>query len=497
MSLYFLINNARFAIELTGAVTFFIAAWLTYDTYNFRKDSTTLVRAIGLGLCAVAQTITAINLGNDILSYLGFIFFALGLLAVLSSFLKSQQLQVHAVLVIPAFTLWQGYLVVVLAFLSGAVAFLSYRRAKQELNNTWTPFSIALGLVGVGLALSVVAHAVETSPLFIAGLLSKLVGFGYLARWVWQFLQLRIRESLVLIFTSVALLLSTVVTLAFSTILISQLSSQTEANLITDARVLDLHLQSLHEESLAKAALIATNKDVAGDILANDFSALSQTAETLMETYNLGLLTIADEGGAVLVRAHALSKRGDSIIGARTFEEALHGNSFVTIEENSVEKLAISAGAPIMQKDKIIGVVIAGYPLDNALVDSVKRITGLEMFIYTGSVSSAATALAADGRTRLTGEEVTDPVVRATVLVGGKTTTAQANFYGQPYLASYIPLKNGDGKIIGMISAGKPQQDILDIANSTNRLTLITIILIMLILALPIYLFTKRLTQET
>ena len=47
----------------------------------------------------------------------------------------------------------------------------------------------------------------------------------------------------------------------------------------------------------------------------------------------------------------------------------------------------------------------------------------------------------------------------------------------------------------GMISAAKPQQDILDVENSTNRLTLITVIVIMLVLSWPIYAFTRRLTE--
>ncbi len=86
--------------------------------------------------------------------------------------------------------------------------------------------------------------------------------------------------------------------------------------------------------------------------------------------------------------------------------------------------------------------------------------------------------------------------VEQTVLQDGQPASAQASIYGKPFRASYLPLRNSDDKIIGMISAAKPEQDILDIANSTNRLTLITIILIMLVLTYPIYLFTKRLTTE-
>ena len=175
-----------------------------------------------------------------------------------------------------------------------------------------------------------------------------------------------------------------------------------------------------------------------------------------------------------------------------------NGDFFVNnaTEEDAPDFTPVITFEPIMQAGKTIGAVIAGYPLDNALLDNIKRLTGLEMFIYDNDTSSAATALAQDGRTRLVGVAIKDTAVTNAVLTEGHSLTARANLYGQPYLASYLPLKNGDDKIIGMISAAKPQQDILDIANATNRLTLITVILIMLVLLWPIYTFTKRLTTE-
>lgn len=496
MSFYFLINNLHFALELMGAVVLLMAAWLTLDTYYLRKDFPTLARAIGLGLFAAWETIYALGSGNDIILYFGFFLFLAGLILLVTSFLKQQPLQVQAVIIIPAFTLFAAYLHAAAAILLFAIAYLSYRRFQQEFNKTWIPFSLSFALLGVASFLAVFDGGNQTGIIAIVGYFFKFASFVLLARWVWQFLQLRIRESLILICISAALFLSTLVTLAFSTILISQITAQTEANLLTDARVLDLHISGLKEESLAKAALVASDDALAEATASNDFVRLEQLSEVFLETYKLGFLTVVDDEGSVLVRAHALSRRKDTLLGERALEEALRGEVFVTVESSPVEKLSIRAGAPLVKDKKIVGAVIAGYPLDNALMDGIKRVTGLEMFIYEKNTSVAATALARDGRTRLTGVMIGDIKVEKAVLTGGKTMTAQVEFYGRPFLASYLPLVNGDGKIIGMISAGKPQQDILDIANSTNRLTLITVIFIMLALAYPMYIFTRRLTDE-
>ncbi|MEK7530250.1 MAG: cache domain-containing protein [Patescibacteria group bacterium] len=496
MSLYFLFNNIHFALELMGAVAFLMAAWLTFDTYTLRKDGSVLMRSIGFGFFAVWQVVYAVTAGNDILSYIGSVILLIALALIAGSFLKHQELHVQAVIVLPAFSLWSGVIQTAAAMFFFITAYLSYRRSVQEMNVTWRPFYLSFACLGLAAVLSVFVKENQIGIIATGQYLFQFVGFALLAWWVWQYLQLRIRESLILIFISAALFLSTVVTLAFSTILISQITEQTQSNLLTDARVLDLAIKSLQEESLAKVEIISLDTGIQEAIQENDFVRLDEVAESFMEEYRLGFLTIADKDGSVLVRAHALSRKGDSLIGERAFEEAIQGKTFVTIENSIVEKLSIRAGAPLVRDGQPMGVVIAGYQLDNALVDRMKRVTGLEMLIYNKNTSVAATALAADGRTRVTGVPVSNSEVEQTVLVDGKSMTAESRFYGAPYQSSFLPLVNGDKKIVGMISAAKPEQDILDIANATNRLTLITIIIIMLALAYPIYFLTRRLTSE-
>ena len=497
MSFYFFVNNFHFALELLGAVALLMAAWLTFDTYSVSKEGKILVRTFGFGLFALWQVIAAINTGSDLLSFIGFTLFAIGLVCILGSFLKQQRLAaMPAILIVPSFATFTGPLYGVATILLLAVAYASNVQSKKEFNPTWRSFSIAFLLLGIASMFTFFAKGNEISLFALIGDAFELVGFLFLFAWVWQFLALRIRESLIIIFISATLLLSTIVTLAFSTILITQISSQTEASLLTNARVLDLNIKGLKQEALAEAALLSVDSRLGDAIVANDFPTLQMIAEGFMEQYALGFVTVTDAQGTVLIRAHALSRLNDSLSGERAFEEALSGKSFVTVESSPVEKLSIRAGAPVMQESEVVGTVIAGYPLDNALLDSIKRVTGLEMFVYENDTSVAATAFALDGRTRLTGLRLADDTVGNSVLKDGQSMTAQTDFHSQPFLASYLPLTSGDDKIVGMLSAAKPQQDILDIVNATNRLTLITIILIMLVLTFPIYIFTRRLTDE-
>jgi hypothetical protein len=505
MSLFFIINNLVFAFGMVGAIVCIMAAWLSFDAYRLRPDPYVFSRAAGFSLVAVTYLIQALTLGNDILSFAGAIIFGIGLLCIIASFLKKSDLVVHAIIVIPSFSLFSRYIHGVATIALLLIAYFAYRQWKHEQNRTWIPFMACFALVGVGSFLAIfVPEGNQTSLLFIARMLFEVAGFVILGYWVWQYMRLRINESIMMISVGVTFILATIVTLAFSTILISRVTAETSRNLVTDVKVLDLSVNSLKGESLAKASLIARERDIIDALSKNDIPALDQASAKFLQTYGLGFLTVADPQGSVIVRAHALSRHGDSVSGERSFEEASKGDPYATVEDDAVEGLSIRAGAPIYSSGdstnraggKIIGVIIAGYPLDNAFADGMKRVTGLEMFVYKGDTSISGTALAADGTKRLVGVKISDSAIKTGVLQDGHTVTANVDMFGEPFQASYAPIENSDGKIVGMLSAAKHQQDIINIANATNRLTLITVILILLLLLAPIYALAKRLSAD-
>ncbi len=498
MSLYFIINNFVFAVGMVGAIVFIIAAWLSFDAYRLRPDPFMLARSLGFSLGAVWYVIQAMTLGNDILLFVGSIIFGAALLLIISSFLEKIEIAAHAIIVVPSFTLFSGYVHALSALGLALIAFLAFRQWRRELNPTWKPFFVSFVLLALGSLIAVfIPEGSSTSPFAALRLLVEVSGFIVLGYWVWQYMRLRLSESVMMLSVGVTFLLATIVTLAFSTILISRVTAETARNLVTDVKVLDYAVSSLKGEALAKAGLVSQESDIVSSLAKNDPASLTQAAEKFLQTYSLGFLTIADAQGSVIVRAHALSRHGDSVAGERAFEEAAQGNRFSTIEDDPVEGLSVRAGAPIISAGKIIGIVLAGYQLDNAFADSMKRVTGLEMFIYKGDTSISGTAFAADGTKRLVGVKLADRSLSSSVLADGQTVTANIDMYGEPFQASYAPITNEDGKIIGMISAAKHQQDIINVANATNRLTLITVILIMLVLLMPIYFLAKRLSGES
>ncbi len=494
MSLYFLINNLHFAFGMIGAIVLVMAAWLTFDSYKVEKVSPVLFRLIGILCFSVWQILYSLDIKSDVFLYFGYTLLIIGLALIVISFIQTKQLAASAVVVIPAFTLYAQQLSIISTVLFFAVAYLAFRQWKREYNKTWIPFAVAFLLFGVTYFLNIFDSGTDQmSLLYILSNLAEFVGVVFLGIWIWQYMRLRISESVVMLLIGITFIMSTVVTLAFSTILINRVITETSNNLLTDVKVLDFSINGMREEALIKAQLVSEESSIATAISKNDFYFLDQISGLLLEKYKLGFLIITDKDGSVLARGHALSKKGDSLAGERAFEEAVLKNNMVTVEDSSAEGFSIRAGAPIYDKNnKVIGTAIVGFPLDNALADNMKRLTGLEMFIYKGDTAVAGTALDTDGRTRLVGNKIDNLDVKNSVLMDGKIITGSTKIYGTVFQAGYFPLLNGDDKIVGMLSVAKPQQDIVNIANATNRLTLTTVLLILLVLIFPIYFISKK-----
>lgn len=493
MSSYFLVNNLHFTFGIIGAIVFLMMAWLSFDAYKLQKNIPTLVRFLGFAFISFWQVISAFNVDSDVLKYLGFIVFIVGLICVILSFTSQKKLVLNAVIVIPAFSIFSSTLYIVSLVLLLIVAYFSLMQWKREYNRTWIPFSIGFILLAIPYIINIIfPNLDQVSLIYILSISIELIAFFILGYWVWQYMRLRIHESFVMITVGITFLLATIVTLAFSTILIARVSIEISANLMSDVKVLNFAIDNIKEEALAKAEIVSFDKDIATAIEKKDLVSLEKTSENLLEKYKLDFLTIADSDGSVLLRAHALSSRGDTVYGERIFEEALLKNNIVTIDDSQVEGFSVRSGAPVISKDKIIAVVIVGSQLDNAFADKLEKLTGLKTFIYKGEVSIASSALDADGRTRLVGESIKDEIVKKSVLEDGQIITSSSKIFGSLFHSSYAPLINNDEKIVGMISVSKPQQDIVDIANATNRLTLITVTIIILILSIPIYYLSKR-----
>lgn len=455
MSLFFILNNIHLAVSLIGALAFFMMAWLSFDSFNIRHSASTLVKAVALSLLALVQVAD---------SFTGFTLKTVGL----------------------PYNIFVG-------LVSIGVVLWAYRKLRAEQNKTLKP--LIFGFSFLFLAKSALVSSsflLGGNTLLLVLLTLEFIGFIFLFWWVWQYLALRIQEEMMLIFAGMALLVASVVTVAFSGILVSQVSNNALENLTTSVRVMDLAITNRESEALAKVRLLASDGVLPEMITDRQIGMLDVSLSKNLEAEELDFLIVLDELGEV-VKSVPVSGRAGSNLRQTVFgSRSLLGESLVTIDGVEGSPWAIVASAPIIEDDIVVGVVVGGFFLDNGFVDNLEKITGLEASVYRGAERVATTEVGVDGRTRLNNiTEVNDQVVQQ-VLEQNSGIALHTTINSEPYLASYLPIHDTDNKTVGMISATQSGRDVVDLATKTNQLTFIIVVVLMLLIMTPAYFVTRK-----
>jgi hypothetical protein len=502
MSSFFLLNNLHFALELLGALAFVIVAWLAVDACVVRCSGSTLSRAAGFIFLAAYQIIHALALSSDLALLSAHIALIAGVTALVVNLVSEAPVarpEFRAVIVLPAFAALAvpaTLLAVIGLMLASALSFRQYLREQKV---AIVPLAVAFLFLALGESLTLLHRGDPLQMLWIIGHLFELAGFLSLGWWVWGYLERRVREEMLIIFTAATLAMAIVVSLTFASILAGRIEAQAREGLIADTRVLEYAIERLREEALAKVRFVARDEALERALSSNNFAALEDAAETHRERERLDFLALVRADGEVLLRANAPTERGENLSDASPVSEALEGGAAAAIAGGGVDGFAIRAAAPIIslgENRAVLGAVLGGFALDSALVDGIKRISGLDLSIYESDARVATTLGERASDVRSAGVVETNEAVLTNVLSRGESLTLRTEILSRAYLASYLPLRDTRGTIVGMLSSAVSEQDLRERAQATNRITLIVVIVLMLILALPLYLVTKRIARE-
>jgi methyl-accepting chemotaxis protein len=281
----------------------------------------------------------------------------------------------------------------------------------------------------------------------------------------------------------VGLVLSTVLVLGFSTFglvyyfLSSGYNKQAEKEIALTAGTVQVFISEAMEKTKKQAAAMAADPGLAAAMTQKETSRLRSMAKTFMTNYGVEFVTLADAEGKVLARGHS-DKTGDSVANQINVKKALAGETTVGIEEGTVVKFSLRAGAPVMADGRIIGTVTPGMNLTatNSFVDEIKKVFGVECTVFNGN-ERVSTTLERDGK-RLVGTKMDNPEVIETVLQKGQKFLNRNKIVGKNYDTAYWPIIGADGKTAGMYFIGKDRSAMEAMISSTIWTILIAVILI-------------------
>jgi methyl-accepting chemotaxis protein len=237
------------------------------------------------------------------------------------------------------------------------------------------------------------------------------------------------------------------------------------------------YVDDLKERAVTTAAVLAERQDLIMAVEKGDKTAVQNLGKGYVKTRQVSVLTIADKDGNVVGRGHS-DKVGDSVLQQVNVKKSLAGQASTGIEEGTVVKFSLRAGNPIHNGSLVVGSVTTGFDLSSeAFVDEVKIKYGVECTIFQGDMRISTTIMK-DGK-RVIGTKMDNPQVIETVLKKGELFLNVNNIMGRTYNTGYWPLKDVDGKIVGMFFVGK-DRELLD---QTLKGTILPTLLAALIIA--------------
>ncbi|MEI6296853.1 MAG: cache domain-containing protein [bacterium] len=499
MSLFFILNNLNFAIQIFGSFVFAVVAWIVFDSLTAKKRFLEISKGVGFAILALSQMVIALGFGNENYQYWGHLSQILGLVLIFWNAILEKPVNksiLNAAVVVPALSTAGYYFSFWEVVLFSGITILYYDHYKQgNIKNILIAF-FSFSFLTLNSILSFFYQEGVFDITWLLGHTFQFIGFVFLAVWIWKFLYPRINEKFLITIVSFFLSVSVIITLVASMVITNRLEQEAIMDLSANIRLFDYLNIHLKDEALAKSRILASNVDLRSFLFNKNYSDLEVFSSNFLKKENLGFLTIADGDGKVLLRSGVNTGKGDSIISENSVLKAKEGYSVVSLESTDAERYSIRSVSPIISSDGLIlGYVAVGFPLDASFADNIKKITGHEVVVYEKDSVIASTVSGIGDLNTIVGTQLSDDLVYNEVFVNGNSISLRTEIAGKPFETSYLPLQNFENKNTGMFSLSMSQREIYISAIPSIELVLILVSLIMLLVAYNVRYLFKRMAK--
>jgi two-component system NtrC family sensor kinase len=259
-------------------------------------------------------------------------------------------------------------------------------------------------------------------------------------------------------------------------------------------KLLSLHLGGLlHQGNYAAVILTPNGAIIGGSLIVSDKttpippqrqaqfsleiihkayeSQQTMSATEILPQYQLSLLGLAEQAYIPLIETPRAAQQ--------LFDE----------REGSAG-LALLSVSPVRQSGKVLGMVVVFHLINNdfTLVDRVKSVAGVDtVTIFLGDQRVSTNVLTAEGE-RAIGTRLAEDVGEV-VLYKGETYIGPAFVVNQNYITRYDPLRDHEGRVVGIIYVGANQERYNLLINAFNQQVAVIALVSILVtfgLAIPV-----------
>ncbi len=228
-------------------------------------------------------------------------------------------------------------------------------------------------------------------------------------------------------------------------------------------------------------AALAEKEELVRSFENEDFDAISEIAENETEVLESDVIFITDKRGNIL----AGEKKGTNIFGSELVQNALCGKSGSSFESTAASGYGVYYSAPVKSGTDVLGVVVTGYDLTLPdFIDLISESYGVECTVFENTMRISTTFGVEYIDSNLENQEIIDKVLNS-----GETYYGENTINGDNYLSIYLPLKDENGKISGMVFVAKSKEIV---RNATTKIVqtiipiLVVLVLVLVVLAVVV-----------
>ena len=529
----FILINFHFVLNIIAALIFFMVTWLYFDAWFEHRALKNTFKIVGFlllsfsflvqGASIESSVLASPILSDEIIQFIGFFLRAFGYIGIAVGFMldplptvpKTKGLVMEStrgIGIVPGMGFASVTLIViVLPLFAGLVGFLHLRRATIGLENHlkpigWGMYIIALyelalfALRAEGLR-SVFLHDLlrPFGPVWILAQILLFIGVLLIGSWVFRYLLKRLLSQIFIIYSCSILVVFIVITVTFTFLLLRSIEKEALGQLETNVKVLNFALESKKAETLSDSVALSQSPLLASLLSTNKQKDIESAASTYLLSKNLSSVAVLNSESVIVAKGEDKEHNGISLSSDPLVLKALEGeevSSVISKEGIFAPEISIGSASPVTSDDEIIGTVLVERKIDNAFVDGIKEATGLEVSVYGGDKLSATTLTALDAQARANGVIEDRKEIKDNVLKKGTFYQTSTVILNVPYLASYMPVKNMDGKILGMLFVGRPEITIIQSASRSMQATFLVANMLLIISIIPSYAISRYIVRQ-
>lgn len=514
------LENLRFALHILAGLTFSGVGWLYADAWQGKRRATELLKFLGFYCVAISFFISAVRVEYNfstisIISSLSPLYLSLGLKLV-------GYILIIIGLIVDPFPQTTGLRVLLpigfvagigfgLPLFSAAISLLYLYRATYGKEQHLKPIAYSMIAYSIYDLLSYRGLLLQTNnitvfslvkpygPVWIAQNLALAVATLVLGRWIWFYLLKRFQTQLYAIYTVSVVTIFLTITICFTGLLLSQVQQQTLQTLKSSVEMFSFVLETKKTSVIAKAQVIAENSTVQDAIRRSSRNAIAQSVGTTGSLTKENTLLVTNLQGQTLLRSDGREGSQDFFSDDPLVKRALAGKKVASViaKEGALSPdLMIWGAVPVSSNGAVLGVVVVGEVLDNALLDGMKQKTGYDVVGYSQDRLAATTLTNGFGGARPIGSRLSDERIKRSVLEQKQIYSGELSFFDSPYYGVVTPLIDVDGVSVGALGFLIPQLSVLRAAGSSIEYTFLVTTLILALASVPSYIISKYLSDQ-